>query len=72
MDENRQWEYRVQSLGGALRSPKDEELSEILNEWGLEGWELVTVVTTASGNQHRLIARRPLRRSSRRERNWPT
>lgn len=63
------WEYRVQTLGTALRSARDEEIEALLNQWGEEGWELVGV--TAESGKVRLLARRPLSRATRRWRSMP-
>ena len=45
------WEYQIYSLGSILKSPKDEELVELLNEWGENGWELVLAVRGESTNR---------------------
>ena len=66
-----QWEYRVQTIGSLLREVKDQELNNLLNAWGQEGWEAVNAVHT-SGNRVILIAKRPLSDSARRRRSWPT
>lgn len=70
-EESTQWEYYVHSLGSILRSPKDEELAELLDEIGEEGWELVTAVRGESTNRLTLIAKRPLTTASRRRRSMP-
>lgn len=33
-EEFKKWEYRTYSLGSILKSPKDDELMELLDEWG--------------------------------------
>ena len=43
-EEIKKWEYQIYSLGSILKSPKDEELVELLDEWGEDGWELVSTV----------------------------
>ena len=70
MTENKQWEYRVQTLGSALREPKDGEVLALLNAWGVEGWELVEATHT-TGNKLMLVARRPLSENERRRRSYP-
>lgn len=70
MEDRGLWEYRVQSVGFALRSPKDEEIEAVLNEWGQEGWELVEVIVPTNSTRYKLIGRRPLSRSTRRQRSW--
>jgi hypothetical protein len=70
MTEQKQWEYRVQTLGSALREPKDGEVLTLLNTWGAEGWELVEASHT-TGNKLLLVARRPLSDDTRRRRSYP-
>ena len=36
-EEIKQWEYRVQTVGGFFSGIKAEELEELLNEWGEDG-----------------------------------
>lgn len=43
-EEIKQWEYRVQTVGGTLGT-KDELIQETLDEWGADGWEAVNVYT---------------------------
>ena len=66
-----QWEYQVVSLGSIIRSPKDDELEILLDEWGQDGWELISAVRGENTNRLTLIAKRPLTRSSRRRRTMP-
>jgi hypothetical protein len=41
---NSQWEFRVEDFGGIIRSqPKQEEFQALLNAWGEEGLDLITV-----------------------------
>ena len=70
MTEQKQWEYRVQTLGSAFHEPKDSEVVTLLNSWGAEGWELVHATHT-TGNKLMLVARRPLSESDRRRRSYP-
>jgi len=71
MSEPNEWEYRVLTLGSFFKGTRDDELEEILNEWGQEGWELITFRTIENTNQAQLIAKRPLDRTARRWRNMP-
>ena len=42
MEEIPKWEYRVQTVGGAIGGPKDDALTIFLDEWGAEGWEVIS------------------------------
>ena len=66
MTETPQWEYSVLSFGSALREPKNDEVEARLNELGAQGWEVVSSVMVS--NHLRIIAKRPLSRSTRRQR----
>ena len=70
-DEITKCEYHVYSLGSILRAPKEEEVTELLDEWGEDGWELVSAVRGESTNRLTLIAKRPLTTASRRRRSMP-
>jgi hypothetical protein len=61
------WEYRVRSFGSGWTAMKDDELESNLNEWGEEGWEVVTA-TVDTSRRVRVIAKRPLAGSPRRRR----
>jgi hypothetical protein len=65
-----QWEYRLETFGTYWTRPKDELLQATLDEWGEEGWEVINIVSS-SGEKLTLIAKRPLSRSTRRQRTWP-
>ena len=71
MDENAKWEYRSLTLGTFFKGIKDEDLQNILNEWGAEGWEVIAFRTIENTNQAQLIAKRPLTALSRRQRSLP-
>ena len=71
-EQTKKWEYQIYSLGSILKTPKDEELIELLDEWGEDGWELVSAVRGESTNRLTLIAKRPLADLSRRERSRPS
>jgi hypothetical protein len=68
MNEIRLWEYRVETLGSAWKKQADEELEGILNEWGEEGWELVSMEFFPSENRVRAVGKRPLTSRNRRQR----
>jgi hypothetical protein len=71
MTDTQKWEYKIITLGGTFSQPKDEPFEELLNEWGEEGWEVITVHNQESTNKVRIIAKRPLTSSSKRQRSWP-
>ena len=66
-----QWEYRVQTLGGFFSGIKADDLEEMLNEWGEDGWEVVSAHVIENTNKINLIAKRPLTDRVRRERSRP-
>jgi hypothetical protein len=66
-----QWEYRVQSVGGFFKGVPADELEALLNEWGEEGWEVVSTHILENANKINVIAKRPLARTTRRERSMP-
>jgi lipocalin len=65
------WEYSVQSVGGILRQPKPEQLTEMLNQAAREGWELTNMVPQENSNALWLVLRRPSTSRTRREASWP-
>ncbi|MCX7839947.1 MAG: DUF4177 domain-containing protein [Anaerolineae bacterium] len=65
-----QWEYRVQSVG-KFWGAKDEEIETLLNEWGEEGWEVVTVFSSSGSGNVMAVAKRPLTLATRRRRSMP-
>jgi hypothetical protein len=67
-----QWEYRVQTIGGFFSGVKAEELEDLLNEWGEEGWEVVSTHLIENHNKINVIAKRPLTDRIRRERSRPS
>lgn len=67
-----QWEYRVLTLGSLWKSPSDEDLEDLLNEWGEEGWEVIGLQKPANSNSTTLLAKRPLKLSTRRRRSMPS
>ncbi len=71
-EEIKQWEYRVQTVGAFFSGVKAEELEELLNEWGEDGWEVVSTHIIENANKINVIARRPLIDRVRRERSRPS
>jgi len=71
MTDTMQWEYRIQTVGSALKQAKDDELEVLLNEWGEEGWEVINAHSLEGSNKVRIIAKRSLSGSTRRSRSWP-
>ena len=69
-DEIKQWEYRVQTIGGFLGT-KDEHIQGTLNEWGSEGWEAINVYTPEGSGKVTIVAKRPLTDRARRLRSMP-
>lgn len=70
MNELKKWEYRVQTVGSALKGAKDEEIEALLGEWGEEGWEVIAAHALEGSNKVRIIAKRPLSRAALRSRTW--
>ncbi len=64
------WEYRVQTIG-SIFGTKDEDIEDILNEWGEEGWEAINVYTPAGSGKVTIVAKRPLSNATRRFRSMP-
>ena len=71
-DEIKQWEYRVQTIGGFFTGIKADEMEELLNEWGEDGWEVVSTHIIENANKVNIIAKRPLTDRVRRGRSRPT
>ena len=71
MEEIPKWEYRVQTVGGAIGGPKDDALTIFLDEWGAEGWEVISANNLDSSQKVRVIDRRPLSRAASRYRTYP-
>jgi hypothetical protein len=70
-DELQKWEYRVQTVGGFFSGVKAEVLEQLLNEWGEEGWEVVSTHIIENANKINVIAKRPLTRETMRRRSMP-
>jgi hypothetical protein len=69
-DEIKQWEYRVETIG-SLFGTKDEHIQTTLDEWGLEGWEAISVYTPYGSGKITIVAKRPLSERTRRLRSMP-
>jgi hypothetical protein len=69
-DEIKQWEYRVQTIG-SLFGTKDELIQAVLNEWGTDGWEAISVYTPYGSGKITIVAKRPLTERTRRQRSMP-
>lgn len=70
-DEIKQWEYRVQTIGSVFGT-KDENIQAMLDEWGQEGWEAVSVYTPSQSGKVTMVAKRPLSAVTRRLRSMPS
>ncbi|OQY28137.1 MAG: hypothetical protein B6I38_09525 [Anaerolineaceae bacterium 4572_5.1] len=71
MTEYDKWEYRVETIGSVFGT-KDELLQDTLDEWGEEGWEVISARNPANSSKTTIVAKRPLTRSARRLRNLPS
>ncbi len=69
-DETKQWEYRVQTIGGVFGT-KDEDIQATLNDWGTDGWEAFNVYTPSGSGKITIVAKRPLTERARRLRSMP-
>jgi len=67
-EEYKQWEYRVQTIGGIFGT-KDELIQATLDEWGAEGWEAINVFTPENSGKITIVAKRPLTERVRRMRS---
>jgi hypothetical protein len=72
VEDIKQWEYRVQTVGGFFSGVKADVLEELLNEWGEDGWEVVSTHIIENANKINVIAKRPLTDRVRRERSRPS
>lgn len=70
-EENKQWEYRVQTIG-SMFGTKDEHIQAVLNDWGEEGWEAINVYTPYGSGKVTIVVKRPLTAASRRLRSMPS
>ncbi len=65
------WEYRAETIGSTWSGLKDEDLEAVLDEWGEEGWEVISALAISGSNKIKIIAKRPLNERNRRKRDWP-
>ncbi len=63
------WEYRVQTVGAFWTGVKADELEQLLNLWGEEGWEVISTHVIENANKINVIAKRPLTQNARRARS---
>ena len=70
-EETQAWEYRVQNFGTFWSGIKENEVEQALNEWGQDGWEVVSSVGFENSNKITVIAKRPLSDRIRRRRTLP-
>ena len=70
-EEVSKWEYRVPTVGSLWSGVKADELEQLLNEWGEEGWEVTHVYTPEGSGNVTIVAKRPLTREIRRARSMP-
>lgn len=68
-DEIKQWEYRVQTVGSFFGGVKADELEQLLNDWGEDGWEVISTHVLENTSKINVIAKRPLTRDVRRARS---
>jgi len=71
-EEIKQWEYRVQTVGAFWSGVKADELERLLNEWGKEGWEVVSTHIIENANKINVIAKRSLTREAIRRCSMPS
>jgi len=69
-EEIKQWEYRVQTIGGAFGT-KDEDIQGTLDEWGSDGWEAINVYTPYGSGKVTIVAKRLLTDRARRTKSMP-
>lgn len=70
-EEMQKWEYRVETVGTFWSGVKADVLQVLLNEWGEEGWEVVSTHILENANKVNVIAKRPLTERVRRMRSMP-
>ena len=71
MTEYEKWEYRVETIGSAFGT-KDDLLQDTLDEWGEEGWEVISARNPTNSSKITIVAKRPLTRTACRLRNLPS
>jgi hypothetical protein len=71
MNAPEKWEYHVEEVGTFWNGVKPEEMQELLNAMGQDGWILVSAFPIQGSNKVTLIARRPLTTRPARQSTWP-
>jgi hypothetical protein len=71
MDEYTKWEYRVRTIGAMFRGARDEELEATLNDWGMDGWEVISARGIENTSKVVVVAKRPLTAAARRRHTFP-
>ena len=71
MAENTQWEYRVKTFGTFFTGTKDEDMEAALNDWGIDGWEVVSARGIENTSKVVVLAKRLLTASVRRRHTFP-
>ena len=71
MNAPEKWEYHVEEVGTFLSGAKPEEMQELLNAMGQDGWMLVSAFPIQGSNKVTLISRRPLTTRPARQSTWP-
>ena len=71
MEETLKWEYYVHTFGSVISGPKDDAFMDALNEWGEQGWEVISAENLDNTSKVRVIARRLLSRAASRSRTYP-
>ena len=61
----------MQTVGGTFGT-KDELIQSTLDEWGMDGWEAVSVYTPSGSGKVTIVAKRPLTERARRMRTMPS
>ena len=70
-EEMQKWEYRVETVGTFWSGVKADVLQTLLNEWGEEGWEVVSTHILENANKINVIANPPFTARARRARSMP-
>jgi hypothetical protein len=71
MADDKQWEYRVQTID-SMFGTKDDLIQETLNDWGTEGWEAIHVYTPYGSGKVTIVAKRLTTARTQRMRSWPS
>ncbi len=71
MPEKTQWEYLAMTMGSFWSPGKDEQIVQLLNEIGEQGWEVISVYPMENSQKSRVIAKRILTVNIKRQRSMP-